>query len=175
MFASMHDFRWEIIIEGSEDGKEWKQYLFKYKVNSADDNLRFLPLYYWPRLDWMIWFLPLRISRSANVRAAPPTWFKRFIVCLLENNKDVCNLLEHNPFREKAPKYIRALIYDYKIKDKTQQVSEKPQGQTTEAQLRKIIAHKLFHVPKELQQQVVGEHWIVTGPVVVYVPPSCLN
>lgn len=32
MFAAMHDKRWELVIEGSDDDKTWKRYLFYFKV-----------------------------------------------------------------------------------------------------------------------------------------------
>ena len=165
MFGSMHDERWEIMIEGSYDKVIWERYIFHYKINSPDDNGSFLPIYYWPRLDWMIWFLPLRVNND------PPFWFNQFLFYLLQNEKDVCNLLKVNPFDGKnPPKYVRAIIFDYKIKDKNQDVSK-----TKEEILPLNTEMQYFRVPSELQNKHVGQYWVSTGPVVTYVGPNCIK
>ena len=172
MFGSMHDFRHEIMIEGCDENGEWHRYQFHYKINSPDDNGKFLPLYYWPRLDWMIWFLPLRVPKSGP-RIHPPVWFRNFIVRLLENEEKVCGLLAHNPFQGKsAPRSVRALMYDYKVNTGSPSNSEGEQEQITS--LDHIMHQNFFRVPEELQEKIVGKQWISTGPIVLYVPPSSL-
>ena len=42
-FGHMTKFRWEIIIEGSVDGKEWKEYTFKYKPSALNKRPPFVP------------------------------------------------------------------------------------------------------------------------------------
>ncbi|KAG1714702.1 Lipase maturation factor 2 [Nymphon striatum] len=59
-----------------------------------------------PRLDWQMWF-------AALGRYHQNPWFINLINCLLENRKDVINLLNHNPFPDKPPKYIKATLYTY--------------------------------------------------------------
>jgi len=109
MFGAMHEHRWELIFEGSDDKKEWKRYVFYYKACDPKKAPRFI-LGSWPRLDWHLWFIPLHIQRG-NTKA--PVWLLRFLVALLKNKKDVLEIIEHNPFEQKPPQYIRVSIYDY--------------------------------------------------------------
>jgi hypothetical protein len=57
-----------------------------------------------------MWFAAL--TRHEN---AP--WFSRLIERLLEGSPVVLNLLESNPFPEKPPQVIRAVLYDYHFTD----------------------------------------------------------
>lgn len=107
LFASMTTRRPEIILEGSNDGENWQPYEFKYKPGPLD---RPLPVVapHQPRLDWQIWFAAL-----SDYRKNP--WFLHFIQRLLEGSPEVLRLLAKNPFPEKPPHYIRALLYDYRF------------------------------------------------------------
>ena len=40
-------------------------------------------------------------------------WFLSFVLRLLEGAKDVTALLAWNPFPDRPPKYIRAVLYQY--------------------------------------------------------------
>jgi predicted DCC family thiol-disulfide oxidoreductase YuxK len=105
LFAVMTTERNEIIIEGSDDGAEWREYEFRYKPG---DVARRPPwnIPHQPRLDWQMWFAALDDPQRVN-------WFPHFLERLLENDPAVTALLERNPFAEKAPQYIRAQFYDY--------------------------------------------------------------
>jgi hypothetical protein len=59
-----------------------------------------------PRLDWQMWFAALGSARQNS-------WFVGLVARLLENSPTVLALLEHNPFPEKPPRYVRAILYDY--------------------------------------------------------------
>jgi predicted DCC family thiol-disulfide oxidoreductase YuxK len=105
LFAVMTTQREEIVIEGSQDGLEWREYEFRYKPGDvARRPLWNIP--HQPRLDWQMWFAALDDPR--NVR-----WFPRFLERLLENEAAVTALLEKNPFADQPPQYIRAQFYDY--------------------------------------------------------------
>lgn len=107
LFAVMTTSRPEIVMEGSNDGQTWLEYGFRYKP----DDLRRAPVWvqpYQPRLDWQMWFAALD-----NYRAEP--WFVNFVVRLLEGSPDVLHLLARNPFPSTPPRYIRAMLYDYKF------------------------------------------------------------
>jgi hypothetical protein len=105
LFAVMTTERNEIIIEGSDDGSEWREYEFRYKPG---DVARRPPwnIPHQPRLDWQMWFAALDDPRRVN-------WFPHFLERLLENEPTVTALLQKNPFADKAPQYIRAQFYDY--------------------------------------------------------------
>jgi len=64
MFGSMHDFRWEFMLEGSLDGYNWKRYGLPFKPWHPSRAPGLVPPLYWPRLDWHLWFLPLRYERE---------------------------------------------------------------------------------------------------------------
>jgi lipase maturation factor 1 len=105
LFAVMTTYRPEIIIEGSADGRTWKEYVFKYKPGP----LRRPPPVvapHQPRLDWQMWFAALSDSPSDQ-------WFLRFVQKLLDGSTSVSGLLEHNPFEGSRPRFIRAQLYDY--------------------------------------------------------------
>jgi predicted DCC family thiol-disulfide oxidoreductase YuxK len=105
LFAVMTTRREEIVIEGSQDGVDWREYEFRYKPG----DLRRRPNWnipHQPRLDWQMWFAALDDPRNVN-------WFPRFLERLLEDEPTVTALLEKNPFAGERPKYIRAQLYDY--------------------------------------------------------------
>jgi len=63
------------------------------------------------RLDWMMW-----IAARTNAHYNP--WMYSFLLKLLQNDKNICSLLEKNPFDGKnPPKYVRAMIYHYQYTD----------------------------------------------------------
>jgi hypothetical protein len=105
LFAVMTTQRLEIVIEGSADGQEWQPYAFRYKVGAVDRVPAFVQPHM-PRLDWQMWFAALRSWRDYP-------WFSQFMMRLLEGSPTVLNLLEHNPFPDRPPVYVRARLYDY--------------------------------------------------------------
>jgi predicted DCC family thiol-disulfide oxidoreductase YuxK len=106
LFAVMTTQRDEIVIEGSFDGAEWREYEFLYKPGGV---MRRPPwnIPHQPRLDWQMWFAALEDPRSVR-------WFPRFLERLLRNEPAVTALLQKNPFADKPPRYVRALFYDYR-------------------------------------------------------------
>lgn len=109
IFAVMTTQRIEIIIEGSEDGIHWKEYLFWYKPSEVERRPRRISPYQ-PRIDWQAWFLPFS-------RARDESWLYNFLYRLLLGTPEVVKLLRHNPFFEKPPRFIRAIAYDYVFSD----------------------------------------------------------
>lgn len=107
LFAVMTKERPEIIVEGSNDGQEWKAYEFPHKPGDLQRRPSFVAPHQ-PRLDWQLWFAAL-----GNVRQNP--WFVNFCVRLLQGSPEVLALLEKNPFAGQPPKYIRARLYDYQF------------------------------------------------------------
>src|SRR5439155_18966036 len=58
LFAVMTTKRLEIVIEGSNDGKEWLPYEFKYKPGDVNRRPGFVAPHQ-PRVDWQMWFAAL--------------------------------------------------------------------------------------------------------------------
>jgi hypothetical protein len=106
LFAVMTTTRPEIIVEGSSDGVQWREYGFKYKPGDVMRRPRWNAPHQ-PRLDWQMWF-------AALGTASDNPWFSRFLERLLENSPEVTALLGSNPFPRKPPLYVRALLYDYR-------------------------------------------------------------
>lgn len=109
LFAVMTTQRDEIVIEGSRDGVEWREYGFRYKPG---DPMR-RPLWnipHQPRLDWQMWFAALDDPRRLP-------WFSGFLRRILENEPAVTGLLAKNPFQDAPPTYVRALFYEYTYAD----------------------------------------------------------
>ena len=109
LFAVMTTSRTEIVIEGSNDGKEWQPYEFKYKPGDVRRRLPWVAPHQ-PRLDWQMWFAAL-----SNQQSNP--WFAQLMLGLLEGRKEVTALLDGNPFSDTPPRFIRAVTYDYHFTD----------------------------------------------------------
>ena len=97
----------EIIIEGSNDGVNWREYAFKYKPGDVMRRPRWnLP--HQPRLDWQMWF-------AALGSATDNPWISIFLQRLLQGSPQVIALLGSNPFPDKPPRFVRAVVYDYRF------------------------------------------------------------
>src|SRR5437868_1073121 len=61
-----------------------------------------------PRLDWQMWFAALGYYPNQP-------WFSRFLRRLAAGSPAVLSLLKTNPFPDAPPRYIRAILYDYRF------------------------------------------------------------
>ena len=107
LFAVMTVRRPEISIEGSDDGETWREYTFRYKVSDPNRAPRYVAPHQ-PRLDWQMWFAAL---------GSPPSWVLALVLRLLEGSPEVLKLFARNPFTEHPPRYVRAVLHDYKMTD----------------------------------------------------------
>jgi hypothetical protein len=112
-FGSITKPRYEVIVEGTADavpgvpGVQWLSYEFKGKPG---DPTRIPPQIapYHLRLDWLMWF-------AAMGRYTDYPWFVNFTAKLLQNDPAVLSLLRSNPFPERPPRYVRAMLYRYRF------------------------------------------------------------
>jgi amino acid transporter len=109
LFAVMTTTRPEIVVEGSSDGTTWAPYEFRYKPGDVRRPPPWVAPYQ-PRLDWQMWF-------AALGNADENRWFYSFAARLMQGSPPVLALLERNPFPESPPRYIRAVVYDYRFTD----------------------------------------------------------
>lgn len=109
LFGVMTTTRREVIVQGSRDGRDWKPYVFRHKPGDPERRPSWV-VGHMPRLDWQMWFLALRDSDGRT-----PRWFRRLAVALLENRRPVLDLLAHNPFGDRPPRYVRAVTYRYRF------------------------------------------------------------
>jgi hypothetical protein len=105
LFAVMTRGRYEIEFQGSDDGKKWRPYLFRYKPQELNQPPRIYAPYQ-PRFDWNLWFASLGSWREYPI--VPNT-----IVRLLLNDKDVLRLFADNPFPQAPPREIRTVLWQY--------------------------------------------------------------
>jgi hypothetical protein len=107
LFRVMTVERPEVMVEGSRDGRQWKEYEFRYKPGSVTRRPEFVEPHH-PRLDWQMWFvaldpmsgLPLLRALTEHLRAGTP---------------EVLALLSRNPFPGTPPSHIRFALYDYRF------------------------------------------------------------
>jgi lipase maturation factor 1 len=107
LFAVMTTQRFEFIIEGSNDGKEWLSYEFHWKPGDPQGPPRQAAPHQ-PRLDWQMWFAAL------DPRSIEP-WLGNLIVRLLEGSPTVLALFKLNPFPAAPPVYLRLSVYRYQF------------------------------------------------------------
>ncbi|MBV9080390.1 MAG: lipase maturation factor family protein, partial [Elusimicrobia bacterium] len=107
LFSVMTTRRTEIEIQGSDDGKEWKTYEFRYKPGPVNERPRFVAPHQ-PRLDWQMWFAAL-----SDLRSNP--WLISVLRKLLEGSSEVGGLFKSNPFSTAPPVYVRAVSYNYRF------------------------------------------------------------
>ncbi|HET9870346.1 MAG TPA: lipase maturation factor family protein, partial [bacterium] len=109
LFAVMTTRRFEITVEGSDDGAHWKAYGFQDKPGDLSRAPRWVaPLQ--PRLDWQMWFAALGPAEESP-------WLKAFLTRLLQGSPQVTALLGDDPFPDAPPRSIRAEIAEYRFTD----------------------------------------------------------
>ena len=109
LFAVMTRGRYEIEFQGSNDGKTWTPYPFRYKPQDLQASPRvYAP--YQPRFDWNLWFASLG------------SWRRNPFVLqveqrLLDGQPEVLALFAGNPFPARPPAQIRAILWQYWFSD----------------------------------------------------------
>ncbi len=109
-FGSITRPRYEVIVQGTNDSSitaetKWLEYEFKGKPG---DIYRPPPQVapYHLRLDWLMWFAGFTPYYNQP-------WFVNLVAKLLQNDQNILSLIAQNPFSGTAPKYVRALLYEY--------------------------------------------------------------
>jgi hypothetical protein len=105
LFAVMTRGRYEIEFQGSNDGRNWTPYLFRYKPQPLDKAPGIYAPYQ-PRFEWNLWFASLG---DWNRNDMVPLTEER----LLENDSDVLALFQGNPFGQAPPRIVRAVLWQY--------------------------------------------------------------
>jgi len=109
-FGSVGKDRFNVVFEGTTDdttgGKaNWKPYIYKgLPVLLNQPPLQIAP--YQLRLDWQMWF-------AAMSTADQYPWTYNLVWKLLHNDSGAVSLFAGNPFPNRPPRYMRAVIYRY--------------------------------------------------------------
>jgi hypothetical protein len=108
VFPTMRSERIELELSGSQDGREWKPYRFRYKPGYPNERPAIV-LPHQPRLDWEMWFVTQHPKYMH--------FFHSFLQALLDNSPAVTALLRHNPFPDQPPRYIRVEAWRYRFSE----------------------------------------------------------
>jgi predicted DCC family thiol-disulfide oxidoreductase YuxK len=117
LFATMTTTRPELFVEGSDDGKTWIPYEFKWKPGEVTRRPQFCTPHM-PRLDWQMWFAALNVERGEL-----ESWVPMFLDRLREGSPPVLGLMGTNPFPDHPPRQIRVRIYQYQFTTYSQRSS----------------------------------------------------
>lgn len=112
LFINMTTQRDELVIEGSNDLRVWKEYEFYFKPGDVTR----IPLWntpHQPRLDWQMWFASLGTMKKNS-------WLASLMNQLLENEPSVTKFFKINPFENAPPRFIRVVRYEYRFSQWTQ-------------------------------------------------------
>jgi hypothetical protein len=109
-FGSITRPRYEVIVEGTDElvptaSTKWRAYEFRGKPGDLGRMPPQIAPYHL-RLDWLMWFAAL----SSPDRES---WFAPFMQKLLAGDRAVLSLLRENPFADRPPRAVRAMLYEY--------------------------------------------------------------
>ncbi|MCE0497111.1 MAG: lipase maturation factor family protein [Methylacidiphilales bacterium] len=111
-FGTVGRDRPTIIFEGSNSADpatatDWKEYPYAAGPwDPARAPVQVAP--YQPHLDWQLWF-----AAMGDYREYP--WSLNLVWKLLHNDPDTLGLFGGNPFPDHPPRYIQAVLYNYKF------------------------------------------------------------
>lgn len=111
-FGSVERTRHEVVISGTRGDPEdprtvWREYEFPCKPGDIHRPPCLITPYHY-RLDWQMWFAGL-----SNFEQEP--WIVHLAYQLLRGDPSPKTLLAKDPFPERPPLYVRALLYTYRF------------------------------------------------------------
>jgi len=111
-FGSVGTERYNVVFEGTmdeypDDSAHWKAYPYKGLPVALDKRPPQIAPYQ-PRLDWQMWFASMSTPDEYP-------WTLHLIWKLLHNDPAMLKLFAGNPFPDKPPRYIRAILYRYRF------------------------------------------------------------
>ena len=109
LFRVMTVERPELVIEGSDDGHDWREYALPHKPGDLSRRPDWVAPYQ-PRLDWQLWFAALDSTESSP-------WVGTLCERILRGSPAVLGLFSRNPFPDHPPHYLRVVRYRYEFTD----------------------------------------------------------
>jgi hypothetical protein len=109
-FGSVGQQRFNVVFEGTTDDNpgdnaNWKPYIYKgLPVSLNDCPPQIAP--YQLRFDWQMWFAAMSTPDEYP-------WTYNLVWKLLHNDPGAVSLFAGNPFPNKPPRFIRAVLYRY--------------------------------------------------------------
>jgi hypothetical protein len=109
LFAVMTTTREEVVIEGSDDGQTWHEYLLRWRPGPVDEHPR-VAAPHMPRLDWQLWFAALSTCRNNP-------WLLRLQEGLLRGEPLMQDFFREGSLPGTPPRYVRTRRFDYRFTD----------------------------------------------------------
>jgi len=111
-FGTVGQERLNVVFEGTDadspdDRAVWKAYPYVALPVALDRRPRQIAPYQ-PRLDWQMWFAAMSTPDQYP-------WTLHLVWKLLHNDPGALGLFGGNPFPQKPPRYIRAVLYRYEF------------------------------------------------------------
>jgi Lipase maturation factor len=109
-FGSVGRVRYNVVFEGTnakmpDDNAKWREYPYRALPVALDKRpVQIAP--YQPRLDWQMWFASMATPQDYS-------WTLHLVWKLLHNDPAALGLFGGNPFPDKPPRYVRAVLYTY--------------------------------------------------------------
>ena len=150
LFAVMTRGRYEIEFQGSDDGVSWIPYPFCHKPQALNEAPGIYAPYQ-PRFDWNLWFASLGSWREYPLVTNTEER-------LLTNDKDVLALFAGNPFPNKPPRQVRAVLWQYWF---TSMAEKRATGNWWKRQLVGLYAPALEHAA---DGSIQVTEWPTVGP-----------
>jgi len=162
LFGPIDPIRYELVIEGSVHGRQWKAYPFPYKIVALTQRPQFVAPYH-PRVDFRLWFerYPVRFGEEVSkpypeVSAHPKVltgYLKRLVKQLLREHEKAMVHFTENPFPQKPPAEIRITYYHYNM----------VQGKTLNGEKQYWTRQKVGTVYFDLSLGKGGQNAVVQG------------
>jgi len=115
LFRVMTVERPELVIEGSDDNRDWREYGLPFKPGDLSIRPRWAAPYQ-PRLDWQLWFAALERPESNY-------WVETLCGKILAGDSAVLGLFSRNPFPGRPPHYVRVVRYRYEFTNERERAS----------------------------------------------------
>ena len=111
-FGYVGKVRYELEVSGTSEKQlspetEWLAYEFAGKPTDISEGLPVIAPYQ-PRIDWQIWF-------AAQSDSSRHGWLLHLIWKFLHNDPHALGLIQHNPFPDKPPEFIKVDRYIYEF------------------------------------------------------------
>jgi hypothetical protein len=158
------------VIEGSEDGENWRAYSFAYMPTQDHSPPRFVAPHH-PRLDHSSIYAGLGLTESDSVSAlmfevrpsgvspySHYSWLHRLLQRILEGEPAVLRLLGDNPFPNAPPKWVRVV---HQCLRPTSLAERRGTGKWWSTRTMAVI------FPPTRKNPLVWRHWIAE--------PECLH
>jgi hypothetical protein len=148
-FGSVGKERYNVVFEGTAaefpNESDWKPYPYKGLPVALDERPPQIAPYQL-RLDWQMWF-------AAMSSPDEYPWTLHLIWKLLHNDAGAVGLFRSNPFPDKPPLYVRAVLYRYSF------VRPNPQGLWWKRERLNVWLPALSRDSGELREIVERAHW----------------